>query len=131
MKKFSLLVKDKLNKFNKTIKIPGDKSLSIRALILASQCIGVSHLKNVLESEDLKCTINSLRNLGVKILRKSKGEYFVFGNGLNSFKNPMKKKLFFGNSGTTCLLMGALAINSNSPGIFIYINSNGEVINAF
>ena len=113
MKSFSVIFKERIYKFSKKIFVEADKSLSHRSVILASQCIGVSHLKNVLESEDLKCTINSLRNLGVKILRKSKGEYFVFGNGLNSFKNPMKKKLFFGNSGTTCLLMGALAINSN------------------
>ena len=44
--KISLLVKGKIKKFNKSINIPGDKSLSIRALILASQCIGLSKIKN-------------------------------------------------------------------------------------
>ena len=46
-KNFSLLVKEKIRRFNKSINIPGDKSLSIRALILASQCIGVSKIKNL------------------------------------------------------------------------------------
>ena len=113
MKSFSAIVKKKIYKFDIKIFVEPDKSLSHRGMILASQCIGVSHLKNVLESDDLRCTIKSLRNLGVKILRKNKGEYLVFGNGLNSFKKTAKKKLFFGNSGTTCLLLGVLATNSN------------------
>lgn len=113
MKSFCAIVKKKIYKFDKKIFVEPDKSLSHRGMILASQCIGVSHLKNVLESDDLRCTIKSLRNLGVKILRKNKGEYLVFGNGLNSFKKTAKKKLFFGNSGTTCLLLGVLATNSN------------------
>ena len=50
---FSVFIRNKLNKFNKTIKIPGDKSCSIRALLFASQCIGISKIKNLLESEDV------------------------------------------------------------------------------
>ena len=46
MKKNSALVKNKIYKFNKVIKIPPDKSTSLRALILASQCIGISRIKN-------------------------------------------------------------------------------------
>ena len=68
MKSFSILVKKKIKKFNEKIYVESDKSLSHRAVILASQCIGASHLVNVLESDDLKCTIQSLRDLGVKIL---------------------------------------------------------------
>ena len=76
MKKFSLLVKDKLNKFNKTIKIPGDKSLSIRALILASQCIGLSQINNLLESEDV---LNCKKAL--EILRNEKNNFGLIKAG--------------------------------------------------
>ena len=52
-KKFSVSVSKKIKKFNKKIEIPGDKSCSIRAILFASQCIGVSKIKNLLESEDV------------------------------------------------------------------------------
>ena len=52
-KKFSVSINKKINKYNKTIKVASDKSLSIRALILASQCIGISKIRNLLESEDV------------------------------------------------------------------------------
>ena len=84
-KKFSVLVKDKLNKFNKSIKIPGDKSLSLRALILASQCIGLSKIKNLLESEDVLNCVKALKTLGVRVVKIS-NIYRVYGNGINSFK---------------------------------------------
>ena len=88
-KKFSVLIKNKINKFNKTIKIPTDKSLSLRSIILASQCIGISKIKNLLESEDVMNCVKALRQMGVKIV-KNKNYYLVYGNGLNSFK--IKKK---------------------------------------
>ena len=115
-KKISALVKDKLDKFNKTIKIPGDKSLSLRALILASQCIGLSKIKNVLESEDILSCIEALKTLGVKIVKIS-NFYKVYGNGLNSFRIKKKiTKIYVGNSGTTArLLSGLLATH---PGKF-------------
>ena len=89
-KKFSVSVNKKIEKFNKKIKIPGDKSCSIRAVLLASQCIGISKIKNLLESEDVLNCINALKiSLGVKII-KTNNIYQVYGNGLNSFK--VKKK---------------------------------------
>ena len=84
-KKFSVLVKSKIKKFNKKIKIPGDKSLSLRSLIIASQCIGLSKIKNLLESEDVLNCKKALTSLGVKI-NKINNTYHVYGNGLNSFK---------------------------------------------
>ena len=89
-KKFSVLINNKIKKFNKRIQIPGDKSCSIRAILFASQCIGVSKIKNLLESEDVLNCINALKtSLGVKIIKKN-NIYIVYGNGLNSFK--VKKK---------------------------------------
>ena len=109
-KKFSILIKKKIRKYNKKIKIPADKSISLRALILASQCIGISKIKNLLESEDIISCIKVLKKLGVKI-KKRNNIHLVYGNGLNSFKIKNKKtKLYVGNSGTTGrLLTGVLA----------------------
>ena len=116
-KKFSVLVKKKIKKFNKKIEIPGDKSCSIRALLFASQCIGISKIKNLLESEDVLNCINSLKkSLGVKIIKKN-NIYQVYGNGLNSFKFKKKiTKIYTGNSGTFARLLFGLL--STHPGKF-------------
>ena len=70
-------------------------------------------LEAQLEGDDVKCCIKCLRDLGVKIIRKNRGEFFVYGNGENSFKQPKKRKLYFGNAGTLGILLGLLATNSN------------------
>ena len=106
--KFSVLIKKKINKFNKTIKIPGDKSCSIRALLLASQCIGESKIFNLLLSNDVLDCCNVIRTLGVKIVKR-KNHYSVYGNGLNSFRIKKKiTKLYIGNSMTTARLISGL-----------------------
>jgi 3-phosphoshikimate 1-carboxyvinyltransferase len=113
-KKFSVSINKKIEKFNKKIKIPGDKSCSIRAVLLASQCIGISKIKNLLESEDVLNCINALKiSLGVKIIKKN-NIYQVCGNGLNSFKVKKKiTKIYVGNSGTFArLLFGLLSTYS-------------------
>ena len=116
-KRFSVSINKKIEKFNKKIKIPGDKSCSIRAILLASQCIGVSKIKNLLESEDVLNCINTLKKtLGVKIIKKNK-IYQVYGNGLNSFKFKKKiNKIYVGNSGTCARLLSGLL--STHPGKF-------------
>ncbi len=112
--KFSILIKEKINKFNKSIKVTPDKSLSIRALILASQCIGISKIRNLLESEDVLNCIKALKKLGTKIIKKN-NIYFVYGNGLNSFKTNKKLiKIYVGNSGTTARLLSGLLSTQNS-----------------
>ena len=115
-KKISVLIKKKINKFSKTIKVAADKSLSLRALMLASQCIGISKIRNLLESEDVVSCIKALRTLGVKIVKKN-NTYLVYGNGLNSFKfNKKITKIYVGNSGTTARLLSGLL--STHPGKF-------------
>ena len=115
-KNFSLIVKEKIKRFNKSINIPGDKSLSIRALLLGSQCIGSSQIKNLLESEDVLDCKRALEKLGVKIT-KINNIYKVYGNGLNSFKFKKKiTKIYVGNSGTTARLLSGLL--ATSPGKF-------------
>ena len=71
MKKF-IFINQKIKKFNKTIKIDGDKSISIRCLIFAALSSGKSNIKNLLESEDIFHTAETLKKLGVKITKKNK-----------------------------------------------------------
>ena len=113
-KKFSVSINKKIEKFYKKIEIPGDKSCSIRAILFASQCIGLSKIKNLLESEDVLNCINSLKkSLGVKIVKKN-NIYQIHGNGLNSFKVKKKiTKIYVGNSGTFArLLFGLLSTHT-------------------
>ena len=76
-KKFSVLIKNKITKFSKTILVENDKSISHRALLIASQCTGPSNIKGILESEDVKHTIICLKKLGVKIFREKKNISFM------------------------------------------------------
>ena len=113
-KKFSVSINKKIEKFDKKVEIPGDKSCSIRAILFASQCIGLSKIKNLLESEDVLNCVNSLKkSLGVKIVKKN-NIYQIYGNGLNSFKVKKKiTKIYVGNSGTFArLLFGLLSTHS-------------------
>ena len=86
MKSFSVVVEKKINKFNKSIFVEGDKSISHRALLISSQAYGISKLKGILEAEDVLNTINALKKLGVKII-KYKNIYYVNGNELESLKS--------------------------------------------
>jgi len=118
-KSFSVSINKKIEKFNKTLEVPSDKSLSIRALILASQCIGRSKIKNLLESEDVLNCLQALKALGVKII-KNNNIYSVFGNGLNSFKIKKKiTKIYVGNSGTTARLLSGL-LSTHAGKFYLY-----------
>ena len=106
-KKFSVLVKSKIKKFNKTITVDPDKSISHRSYIIASQCVGVSKIK-ALNSEDVKATIGALKKLGIKILSKD-GIDHVYGSGISGFKK-FKGTINCYNSGTSARsLLGILA----------------------
>ena len=70
MKKPFTLKSRKSKSLNGIIFVPSDKSISIRALIISSLCLGNSKIFNLLESEDVKHTLKSLKELGVKILKK-------------------------------------------------------------
>jgi len=118
-KSISVSINKKIRKFNKTLKVPTDKSLSLRALMLASQCIGVSKIKNLLESEDVFNCLKALKTLGVKIL-KNNNIYSVYGNGLNSFKSKKKlTKIYVGNSGTTARLLCGL-LSTHAGKFYLY-----------
>ena len=95
------------------VKIPGDKSISHRALICASISDGTSKISNLQESEDVINTLNSLKQLGISIYKKNES-YFVEGKGFRGLKES-KKQLYFGNSGTGIRLMSGLLSIQDFP----------------
>ena len=122
LKKFSIDIQHKIPPFNKVIEVDTDKSLSIRSLIIGSISEGVSTVKNLLESGDVKNTILSLKKLGVQITRLKKGDYKIKGNGLGSFRIKKNTVLDFGNSGTASrLILGAL---STCPNIEVFVKGD-------
>ena len=97
--------------FNGQVVIPGDKSISHRALILAALAPGVSRIEGLLEAEDVLNTKVALEAIGATITKTRKG-YEVRGCGPGSLAAP-KAPLDFGNSGTGArLMMGLLAAYS-------------------
>ena len=71
--------------YNKNLKIEGDKSLSIRWALLASQALGKSKSFNLLKSEDVMSTLKCLKQLGVKV-NFNKNFCEIISKGLNGFK---------------------------------------------
>ena len=67
MKSFSIIVKKKIDKFNKSIFVDSDKSISHRALLISSQAFGISKIKGLLQAQDVLNTISALKKLGIKI----------------------------------------------------------------
>ena len=97
-------------KLKGSIKISGDKSISHRALIFASLSTGKVKISNLLESDDVMRTLNILKELGIKIVKK-KTQWIVYGNGTGGYIQP-SQVLDCGNSGTTSrLMMGAVSSN--------------------
>ena len=97
-------------KLKGSIKISGDKSISHRALIFASLSTGKVKISNLLESDDVMRTLNILKELGIKIVKK-KTQWIVYGNGTGGYLQP-SQALDCGNSGTTSrLMMGAVSSN--------------------
>ena len=106
-----IYINKKINNFKKIITVEGDKSLSIRWALLASQAFGKSRAYNLLNSEDVLNTLSCLKKLGVKInLKKNYCE--IKGNGINSFNYKKNLTLNVGNSGTLGRLILALLIRS-------------------
>ena len=112
-KRFDLLISKKIPSYNKNIKVDADKSISIRSFLIGAISENLSTVNNVLESEDVYSTINSLKKLGIKIKKQRAKKYLIFGKGLGSLHIKKIIKLNFGNSGTLArLLIGILATTS-------------------
>ncbi len=106
-------IQKKINPFNKKLNIEGDKSLSIRWALIASQSSLKSKSFNLLRSEDVTSTLNCLKKLGVKV-KFSKNYCEIVGLGLNGFKIKENLTLNAGNSGTLGRLILGLLIHSKS-----------------
>ena len=99
--------------FKKKIEIEGDKSISIRWALLASQALGKSKSYNLLKSEDVINTLACLKKLGIKI-KLSKKTCEITGNGLNGFDYKKNIKLDSGNSGTLGRLILGLLVHAKN-----------------
>jgi len=91
------------------IRVPGDKSISHRALILAAMTVGESTVAGLLEGDDVLNTAAAMRALGARLERSPDGLWRIHGVGVGGFAQP-SAPLDFGNSGTGCrLAIGAVA----------------------
>ena len=107
----TLLIKKKITSFSKQIQVSGDKSLSIRWVLLASQAIGKSKAYNLLMSEDVVAALEAIKKLGIKVL-VHKNHCEIFGNGINGFKYKNGLVIDAKNSGTLGRLILGLLIKS-------------------
>lgn len=91
------------------IRVPGDKSISHRAIMLSALAVGESRISGLLEGEDVLATAAAMRAMGAEVERTGEGEWRVHGVGVGSLLQP-QAALDMGNSGTsTRLLMGLVA----------------------
>ncbi len=100
------------------IVVPGDKSVSHRALLLAAIAEGVSHIRGFLESEDTRATARVLQQLGVRIEVPAPGVRVVHGVGLHGLK-PADGPLDCGNSGTGMRLLAGLLAGQSFDSVLV------------
>ncbi len=114
MPKF-ISIQKKIEQFKKkTISVPGDKSLSIRFVLLSSLSKGKCTAYNLLKSDDVLSAIKNIKKLGIKIiLKKSRCE--IYGKGLFGYKYKRNLILDAGNSGTTARLLCSALIDAHYP----------------
>jgi 3-phosphoshikimate 1-carboxyvinyltransferase len=89
------------------IRVPGDKSISHRAIMLGSLAEGTTHVEGFLEGEDALATLQAFRDMGVVIEGPHHGRVTIHGVGLNGLKAPAGP-LYMGNSGTSMRLLSGL-----------------------
>lgn len=88
-------------------RVPGDKSISHRSIMLGALAEGVTHVKGFLEAEDALATLQAFRDMGVQIEGPVNGELTIHGVGKHGLKAPAKE-LYLGNSGTSMRLLSGL-----------------------
>jgi 3-phosphoshikimate 1-carboxyvinyltransferase len=105
----SPLVARRSHSLRGSVRVPGDKSISHRALIFGALAVGETRITGLLEGEDVINTAKAMRALGATVERTGEGAWSVRGVGVSGFRDP-SGPLDFGNSGTGCrLVMGAVA----------------------
>src|SRR2546421_7286344 len=91
------------------VAVPGDKSISHRALMLGGLAVGRTEISGLLEGEDVRAAAGALRAMGADIVRETDGRWIVHGVGLGGLAEPADV-IDLGNSGTAArLLLGILA----------------------
>ena len=109
-----IILKNKVSNFNRKISIPGDKSISIRWVLISSLASGVSKAKNLLMSDDVLAAIKSIKKLGVKVVNK-KGVCKIYGVGMNGYNYKKNIVLNAKNSGTLGRLISGILIDTPFP----------------
>ena len=94
-----------------SISVPGDKSISHRAAMIAAIAAGTSHLRNYSTSADCTATLSCLEKLGVPV-EQNDNEVIIHGAGLNGFATP-GAELDCGNSGTSMRLLAGILAGQN------------------
>ncbi|MCH8135238.1 MAG: bifunctional prephenate dehydrogenase/3-phosphoshikimate 1-carboxyvinyltransferase, partial [Proteobacteria bacterium] len=112
-----------------TLRVPGDKSISHRAIILGSIADGVTEVSGFLEGEDALNTVAAFREMGVTIIGPELGKLTLYGVGKTGLQAP-RKPLYMGNSGTAMrLLTGLLAAQSFDSELIGDESLNGRPMN--
>ncbi|MGE4384583.1 MAG: 3-phosphoshikimate 1-carboxyvinyltransferase [Endomicrobiaceae bacterium] len=102
---------NKISKIKAEIKVPADKSITHRAIMLSCLANGTSVVNNYLHSDDCLMTINAFKAMGVDILQTS-DKLTIKGAGLNGLKKS-QKNIYAGNSGTTTRLISGILAGQN------------------
>ena len=90
-----------------TIRVPGDKSISHRAVMFSSLANGSSKITGLLEGEDVMATLAAFRAMGVEAEGPNDGDLTIHGVGMRGLQEP-REDLDMGNSGTAMRLMLSL-----------------------
>jgi 3-phosphoshikimate 1-carboxyvinyltransferase len=98
------------------IRVPGDKSMSHRSIMLGSLAEGTTTVEGFLEGEDALCTLQAFRDMGVKIEGPDSGRLVIHGVGLHGLKAPAGP-LYLGNSGTSMRLLAGLLAGQRFPAV--------------
>ena len=93
--------------FTGEVRVPGDKSVSHRAVMLGSIANGVTEVTGFLEAEDTRATLRAFRNLGITVASDDAGSLLIRGAGLHGLRRPAGP-LYLGNSGTGLRLLAGL-----------------------
>ncbi len=109
-----IILKKRILNFNKKISIPGDKSISIRWVLISSLANGISKAKNLLMSDDVLASIQAIKKLGVKVIVK-KNFCKIHGVGVNGYNYKKNISINARNSGTLGRLVSGILIDSPFP----------------
>ncbi|WP_440916918.1 3-phosphoshikimate 1-carboxyvinyltransferase [Candidatus Pelagibacter sp.] len=109
-----IIFKKKISNFYRKISIPGDKSISIRWVLISSLSNGVSKAKNLLMSEDVLAAINAIKKLGVKVVLKD-NICKIYGVGVRGYKYKKYLTINAHNSGTLGRLISGILIDTTYP----------------